>query len=261
MIAWAEAWRAFLVAGRFLTRLPFPDLGLPSPAVSGRGALFYPLIGLLLGVLLALAAWALSSSPPLLAAALLLGLWVWFTGALHLDGLADCADAWVGGLGSRERTFAILKDPNSGAMAVVVLVLVLLIKLAALTIVLEHGGVPALLILLWVPALARAQLLALPLITAPARPEGMGAALREHLPRRPAWLVLGLTWVLALLALVPMLGPGALAVAPAGAGVLWAWRRAMCERLGGFTGDTAGALVELTELALLLVLALVPLSN
>jgi adenosylcobinamide-GDP ribazoletransferase len=254
----AEAWRAFLIAGRFLTRLPLPDPGLPTPAVSGRGALFYPLVGLLVGVLLAAAAALLAGAPVLPAAALLLGLWVWLTGALHLDGLADCADAWVGGLGSRERTFAILKDPTSGAMAVVALVLVLLAKLSALTVLVGQGAWAA---LLWLPALARAQLLALPLTTPPARPEGMGAALREHLPRRGAWLVLALSWLAALLTLAPAMGPAALVLPVIAAAVLWSWRRAMVQRLGGFTGDTAGALVELTEAALLLGLALLPIAG
>jgi len=253
--ATVDAWRAFLIAARFLTRLPLPDPGLPTPAVSGRGALFYPLVGLLLGALLVPPALLLAGAPPLPAAALLLALWVWLTGALHLDGLADCADAWVGGLGSRERTFAILKDPASGAMAVVALVLLLLLKFSALTTLLAQGGWLA---LPWLPALARAQLLALPLTTPPARREGMGAALQEHLSRRAAWLVLALTWLVALAVLAPAFGLMVLILPVIAAAVLWTWRRAMCRRLGGFTGDTAGALVELTEVALLLGVVLTP---
>ena len=67
---------------------------------------------------------------------MLLAVWVLLTGALHLDGVADCADAWVGGFGDREKTFQILKDPRSGPIAVVVLVLVLLVKWAALEVLL-----------------------------------------------------------------------------------------------------------------------------
>ena len=62
----------------------------------------------------------------LLTAALVLAVWVLLTGALHLDGVADCADAWVGGFGDREKTFQILKDPRSGTHSCSVLVLVLL---------------------------------------------------------------------------------------------------------------------------------------
>lgn len=48
------------------------------------------------------------------------------TGGLHLDGLADTADAWVGGQGDRDRTLAIMKDPRSGPIAIAVIVLLLL---------------------------------------------------------------------------------------------------------------------------------------
>lgn len=251
--ALGETWRAFLGAARFLTRVP-----LPAPASAaglGRSALFYPLIGLLLGALGA-AVWLFAAPlPPLAAAALLLLLWTWASGALHLDGLADCADAWVGGLGSRERTLEILKDPCTGAVGVTVLVLILLAKFAALASL--SRGLPAAGILLVAPALARAQLLALALTTAAARPDGMGAALAAALPRAAAWSVLALCWVAAGVLLAAAAGAAAaLACATAALTVLLLWRRSLQQRLDGFTGDTAGALVELTETALLLAGAL-----
>lgn len=69
----------------------------------------------------------------ILVAALVLALWVYFTGAMHLDGVADTADAWVGGLGDHQRTLEIMKDPRVGAMAVAAMLLVLLVKFAAIT--------------------------------------------------------------------------------------------------------------------------------
>jgi len=244
--------RAFLLAGRFLTRWPLPDPGLPeapflAPAM-GRAALFYPLIGLLLGALLALSALVLAPSPPLVGAVVLLILWVWSSGALHLDGLADCADAWVGGLGSRERTLEILKDPRSGAMGVVALVLVLLAKLAAIAALLEAGHAS---VLLLAPALARAQLLLLALTTPYARADGMGAAMRAHLPRAGGWAVVALAWALS--GVLALTGMGLAGVLPllGAAWLFWRWRRSLIARLGGYTGDGAGALVELTEVVLL----------
>lgn len=279
-------WRALLFAGRFLTRTPLPDPGAPAPGELGRAALYYPLVGLLLGAVLALLGalmvWLLPNPAPLAIAAVLLIGWVWGTGALHLDGLGDCADAWVGGLGSRERTFAILKDPRSGAMAVVALVLILIARFAALAALVQAlagaalpmglgsanngGGASAgWLALAWLPALARAQVLLLALTTSYARPTGMGAALRDELRRPAAWLVVAATWTGALLTLWLVAGSAGgtglvaglasgLMLALAAALVFVAWRRSMVTRLGGFTGDTAGALVELTETALLLVL-------
>jgi adenosylcobinamide-GDP ribazoletransferase len=258
MTAPRASWRAFLFAGRLLTRWPLPDPGMPAAAdlapEMGRAALFYPLIGLLLGASLAVVALLLADASLLVAAALLLILWVWSTGALHLDGLADCADAWVGGLGSRERTLAILQDPRSGAMAVVALVLVLIAKFAAVAALLEQGVAP--LLLLGLPALARAQLLALALTTPYARADGMGAAMRSHLPRPAGWLVLLLAWLLGLVLMVHGFGLMGLAMLLPALLLFWRWRESLLQRLGGYTGDGAGALVELTEVALLLGAAL-----
>jgi adenosylcobinamide-GDP ribazoletransferase len=241
-----------LLAGRFLTRLPLPDPGPATPADVGRSALFYPLIGLVIGAALgavALLASASGSVPGLAMAALLLIGWVWLTGALHLDGLADCADAWVGGLGSRARTLEILKDSSIGAMAVVAVGLALIAKLTAL------ASLPAeqlAMLLVVIPAAARAQLLLLGLTTAYAREAGLGAALRHELPRTPALVVVLLCWAVV----TALIGWVGLVAAVLAAAVLLLWRRSMLQRIGGFTGDTAGALVELTEAALLLSAAL-----
>jgi adenosylcobinamide-GDP ribazoletransferase len=103
--------RPFLVALQFLTRLPVHMPEPPDEREIGQSLLYYPLVGLLLGLMLAALAWAMRDGSSMLHAALLLAMWVLMTGGLHLDGLADSADAWVGGQGSRERTLAIMKDP------------------------------------------------------------------------------------------------------------------------------------------------------
>lgn len=262
MTAPSDAWRALLLAGRFLTRWPFPAAVDAPPTLYGRSAPFYPLIGLLVGAALAVLALlgralglAEGAGVGVLALMLLL-VWVWSTGALHLDGLADCADAWVGGLGSRERTFAIMKDPHIGTMGVVVLVLVLLGKLVALAAVLSAGaaGDPGAGIwaLLGVPMLARAQILWLALTTPAARPQGLGAALGAHLPRPAGWLAAGLGTGVALIGIASAALAAAAMAAIAVGGVLFGWRRSLLRRLGGYTGDGVGALVELTETLVLL---------
>lgn len=237
-----------LIAVQFLTRLPVRLPGMPAPEQVGRSLLWYPLVGLLLGALLLAAQALLSQQPAVLQAALLLTLWVALSGGLHLDGLADTADAWVGGYGDRERTLAIMKDPRSGPIAVVMLVLLLLLKFAALLVLLQAGQTLALLLAPW---LGRSALPLLLRSTAYVRPGGLGAQLAEHLPRRELPRVLGLH--LALLALTGLSGLWALLAAVL---VFVLWRRALLARLQGTTGDTAGALVELTEVAVLLVLAL-----
>lgn len=75
--------------------------------------------------------------------------WVGLSGGLHLDGLADTADAWIGGHADRQRTLEIMKDPRSGPIAVVVLLLVLLLKFAALVVLLGQGAWAGLLLAPW----------------------------------------------------------------------------------------------------------------
>ncbi len=86
-----ESW---LLAVQFLTRLPVPSSAVePSEEIQGRSVLFYPLVGLLIGLLLLLLYYLTGDSASSLQAVLILGFWVALTGALHLDGLADLADA------------------------------------------------------------------------------------------------------------------------------------------------------------------------
>ncbi|WKN20358.1 adenosylcobinamide-GDP ribazoletransferase [Azotobacter vinelandii] len=236
-----------LIALQFLSRLPVRLPGMPAPQQVGRSLLWYPPVGLLFGALLLILSALLGDAPGALRAALLLAAWVGLSGALHLDGLADSADAWVGGLGDRERSLAIMKDPRSGPIAVVVLVLVLLLKFAALLALPDSAAA-----LLLAPLLGRGALLALFLSTPYVRPGGLGQALAEHLPRHAArWVLLGT------MAACPLLfgGVGLLALLLAAALFLYL-RRCLLARLGGTTGDTAGALLELVECAVLVGLAL-----
>jgi adenosylcobinamide-GDP ribazoletransferase len=240
----------FWIALQFLSSLPIRLPGMPAPEELGRSLLFYPLVGLLFGALL----WALNGlllgTPLLLHTALLLTVWVLLSGALHLDGLADSADAWLGGFGDRERTLTIMKDPRSGPIAVVTLVLVLLLKFSALLALIEQGhGV----VLLIVPLIGRAALLGLFLTTPYVRAGGLGQALADHLPRLVGKQVLGASALVCVL-IAGLSGVLALVLAA----LMFVWlRQVMVRRLGGTTGDTAGAMLELLEMTLLVGLALI----
>ncbi|CAN7202451.1 adenosylcobinamide-GDP ribazoletransferase [Pseudomonas brassicacearum] len=239
----------FWIALQFLSSLPVRLPGMPEPEQLGRSLLFYPVVGLLFGALLWLLNALLLGTPLLLHAALLLSAWVLLSGGLHLDGLADSADAWLGGFGDRERTLLIMKDPRSGPIAVITLVLVLLLKFTALLALIEQGQTLALVI---VPVLGRAALLGLFLTTPYVRAGGLGQALADHLPRRSGWQVLS-ACALGSLLLLGWAGLWTLVVA---ALVFIGLRRMMLRRLQGCTGDTAGALLELLEMAVLVALAL-----
>lgn len=243
-------FRPFLIALQFLTVLPIRFDGPPEAEESGRSLLYYPLIGLIIGMLLAVLAWMLSRVSASLSAAVLLTVWVAATGALHLDGLADSADAWLGGLGDRDRTLEIMKDPCCGPAAVVALILVLLIKFAALTSLVTEGNWD---IIVLTPVVGRIALVLLFLTTAYVRPKGIGSLLAKHLPRRVGMFVVMATLVIV----AASIGLTASWLLIAAAGVFLTLRRSMLRRLGGTTGDTAGALLEITETVALLTAALV----
>ncbi|MGE8155030.1 adenosylcobinamide-GDP ribazoletransferase [Pseudomonas vancouverensis] len=239
----------FWIALQFLSSLPIRLPGMPEPQELGRSLLFYPLVGLLFGVILWTLNWLLLGTPVLLHAALLLTVWISLSGALHLDGLADSADAWMGGFGDRERTMTIMKDPRSGPIAVVTLVALLLIKFAALLTLIEQQHAMALIL---TPLIGRSALLALFLTTPYVREGGLGQALADHLPRAAGKQVLLVSALGCVL--IGGLG-GVVAVVIAALGFAWL-RQVMLKRLGGTTGDTAGAMLELLEVAVLVGLAL-----
>jgi len=241
---------AFWAAVQFLTRLPTPHLAHYDEALAGRSALYFPLVGLLIGLLLWLLASLTGTATPGVQAALVLALWVGLSGGLHLDGLGDSADAWLGGYGDRQRTLSIMKDPRAGAAAVIAISLLLIVKFAALQALLASGHAAWLVI---VPLLGRAGSLTLFLTTPSARDDGLGAMLTHHLPRRAAWRVIFAAALLPLL----MLGLDGLWLLLALLALGLGLRRLMLQRLGGSTGDTAGALVEFSEAVALLVLGLI----
>ncbi len=236
----------FAIALQFLTRLPIPFKIHFTPKGQAWSLLWHPLVGLLIGALLLSIQSLLVGVGPPLASALLLTAWVSITGGLHLDGLADCADAWAGGQGDQARSLRIMKDPNSGPIAVVALILLLLMKFAALE---ELAGRSNLMPLLWTPMLARSLVPILLLTTPYVRENGLGRPLVENLPRKPAWLAALIYLICALI----MLGPWPILTT---ALTVWWLRRLMLRRIGGCTGDTLGASIEIAEAVVLVVCAL-----
>jgi adenosylcobinamide-GDP ribazoletransferase len=237
--------RSLGIALQFLTRVPVRLARAPEPPELGQSLLWYPVVGLMLGLMLSGLNAVLSGSlPSQLRAGLLLAAWVWLTGALHLDGLADSADAWIGGRGDRERMLTIMKDPHAGPGATSAIVTVLLLKFAAIQAIPSTQGLD----LLLPPFLARTALPALFACTPYVRIDGIASAHAAFLPRRAATAV-----VLASLglALVTFGVRGATAAAAATLCFL-ALRAWLLRRLGGTTGDTAGAMIELIETSALI---------
>jgi adenosylcobinamide-GDP ribazoletransferase len=230
--------RGLFTACRYLTAVPVPLAGEAGDL--GRAAAWFPIVGVGLGALLAGAAVAAAFvAPPLVGAVLLVALWAGLTGGLHLDGLADTLDG-LGGGWSREEALAIMRDPTTGAYGVTGIVLVLAFKIAALASL--PAGV-AWRVLLLAPILGRIAPLLLVRLCPPARDEGAGSAFARSL--RPSALAsavaIGGVAALACMGVWGVLA-GLVMVAQTTGFALYLRRR-----LGGFTGDCLGALVESTE--------------
>ncbi|KPV56855.1 cobalamin biosynthesis protein CobS [Paenibacillus sp. A3] len=271
MRLWGEACAA---AFQFLTRLPVPVKLDYHDALFRRSVVFYPLVGLVLGLIAAAVGLLLTSLlPPLPAAALLLGIWVLLTGALHLDGLMDTADGILSHR-SRERMLEIMKDSRVGAMGVIAAVLVLLLKWSLLTELLPAavtGSQGKLwLLLALVPLWTRWYMVVAIACWPYARQagSGMGGFFRGVGAGHAAGsglvaLLLSLCVVAAGEAFGGLTLPfwhmvgivGILLAVTIGAGVLMSV--SIHRKLGGLTGDTYGAMNELLEAALLLVLVLI----
>ena len=237
--------RRFLIALQFLTVLPVPSPRQYQPADLGRATVWFPLAGLCIGSLLYLADLLLTPLfPRHLTDALLIALLALITGALHLDGVADVFDG-LAARGNRERFLAVMKDPRTGAVGVVGLVLLLLLKYAALLAVPIYLKRSALLL---VPVLARLTQVLIMTRARSARSDGLGAAFLNGMGGHQLSLALAVSIPLAWL-----LGHWA-GVTALGLCLLWGWlvRRSFTCRLGGITGDIIGFGSETAELLALL---------
>ncbi|MDB6045206.1 MAG: cobS [Gammaproteobacteria bacterium] len=234
--------RGLKLAAQFLTRLPVPPVDDFSSLDLSRSAAWFPLVGAVVGAIVALLVFASIHTSAPLAAVLGVLAWVWLTGALHLDGLADLADALGASHRDPQRFLAVLADPHIGTFGVVSIVLLLMLKAAALSM-LTAGTLFALpLVLAW----ARLGTLAWSRWLKPLK-EGQGERFAWQLPL--SWIVF---WTVLLLVVSALIAP-ALCLAPL---VIAAWGAWLKARLGGMTGDCLGAGVEVTEAALLLMVVL-----
>jgi adenosylcobinamide-GDP ribazoletransferase len=234
--------RRLAVALGFLTRLPMPRLET-GPGDFASAVRLYPLVGIVIGALIAGAGWLGALADPWLGAVAALVAWVWVTGALHLDGLGDLADGLGAAHGNRERLLAVMADPHVGSFGVVAIVLQLAVKVVALHLLLP-GGWP---LLVAIPAAARLGPLWWAARVPALKAGGLGAAVAGSVRGRDlaGWILL----LLGASAILPVLLAGPLVVL-----VLGVWFR---RRVGGMTGDVHGAGIELVEAALLLAAAVV----
>jgi len=229
--------KILLLAMSLMTRIPMPELGNIQPEDFARASLFFPLAGLFIGLCLVLPALALTAMSPLLLAAVLTVLWAAITGGLHLKGVGSSSDAWIGGIGDEEKAHRILNDAITGDAGTTAIVSILILKFAALTVLLEQGYFWS---ILFAPVFGRALILLLFMTTPCVRAEGLASAVSTYLPRDLVRLILA---VCLLLAVIVSLNGLLLMLAG-----FWLLRRLVLQRLQGCTIDTAGASVEFGEM-------------
>lgn len=235
--------RRLTLAFQFLTRIPTPQVHDFRDDDLTRSAVYHPLVGIAIGLLLALPLWAFDGRP-WLGAVLALALWTWVTGALHLDGLSDVADAMGAAHRDPERFLAVLKDPHIGVFGAVILIMQLLLKLVLLA---ELAGSAWWYGIVLLPAWARWGTLWWSRRLPPIQQAGMAERFSWKLDMRAVWLWAGALAALSLLVAPPLLA--ALALVPL-IGLYW------MRRLGGISGDCLGASIEAMETMLLLALVL-----
>ncbi|MFH1003656.1 MAG: adenosylcobinamide-GDP ribazoletransferase [Chloroflexota bacterium] len=237
----------FLAALRFLTILPVPGREATAGEVGGATA-YFPVVGIIIGLVLAGLDWLLGwLLPPAVVSGLLLVALVVLSGALHLDGFIDTCDG-LSGRTVAER-WRVMRDSRVGAFGIAGAFCLLLVKYLAL------ASLP--------PSLTTASLLLLPVTSRwamvytifgfpYARPSGLGEAFK----RGTGWpqlaaatlVAVAVAWVLFRLAGVVILaGIWLLTLAVA------AYLR---RRLAGLTGDSYGAVNELAEAGLLILILL-----
>lgn len=252
----------FLIALQFLTRLPVSFLltqdnvqnDIYTSENQSRSLKYYPLVGFIIGSILAAFIFIMdyfAATHTLYIATLSVFLWVVLTGGLHLDGVADMADAWVGGLGDKDKTLRIMKDPTCGSFGVIAIVFTILLKLV---FVYELINISPWLILL-PPLLSRSAVVVLLMFIPYARPDGMGSDLNAT-PHKYKNMTSVIVFIVAALSLLALFSNTVVLLGTIVAGILFyiVFTLNVIKRIGGITGDIAGALVEYMELVILFTL-------
>jgi len=236
-----------------LTRVPVPAPRLVDRRTAGRAMALAPLVGLLLGVVCGLPLLIAHERPvlALVVSTTAFALLAWATRALHLDGLADTADA-LGSGKPAEEALEIARKSDIGPFGVITLIITLLLQITTVASFPDSGQA----YLAFVIAIVTGRVTltwACTRLWPAARPDGLGAMVASSVPLGIAmiWTILGVAlggWLLGV--------SGAISVVVgilAGIVMLVIARR----RLGGMTGDVLGATIEIATAVVLVALALV----
>lgn len=240
---------SFLAALQFLTSIPVSIKRELGPAQLGRATAWFPVVGLILGGILAGLNWLLSLIlPSSVVNALLIVALVLATGAMHLDGFADTCDG-LAGYKTVEERWKVMRDSRTGAFGVVGIALLLLVKYVTLNNIPSDVMLPA---LLFMPIVSRWAMVYAIFAFPYARPEGLGTAYKQatRWPQFTAATVI--TFFLAAVILFPWFSIGGVLVM-AGVWIVTAlFAFYLKHKFAGLTGDTYGAINEVAEVMALI---------
>lgn len=237
---------ALLNALRFLTIIPVPGPVNTRPVNAGRSLIFFPVVGLLIGLIAAgLDRLVTRWFPAPVTGALIIALTIVLTGGLHLDGLMDTVDGIFVRQTPEERLL-IMDDSRVGAFGVTAAVLDILIRYSVLS-GLPEGKLTEVWLL---PPVVGRYLMTWSLFAFPAaRKAGLGWLFKQGASLR----VFAGTTGLAMVLIYSIAGSSGLIIT-ASTWVIITIGGLYCKaRLGGLTGDTCGALNEMAELSVLLI--------
>jgi adenosylcobinamide-GDP ribazoletransferase len=237
---------SILLALQFLTVLPLA-IGKVNEKKIAVSMVFFPVIGLILGGLLAglntiLSIWEL---PPLALNIILVVTLMAITGGIHLDGLSDMADAFMSGK-KKEEMLVIMRDPHIGAMGTLGLISIILLKIGLLLGLNPELKITALILMV---VLSRWSAVLLMSLFPYARSEGKAKAYIQGMTPKIALLSAGVTLTLAF-AIGRFMGIAAFIII---AGTTYAFGLFCRRKIGGITGDTCGAVIELSEIFVLFI--------
>jgi len=243
----------FLLALQFLTVLPVKIKKLTDKDIA-YSMIFFPVVGGLIGLGIAgLDSLLYNLNLPSLAANVILVIALSFiTGGMHLDGLADTADAFLSGK-NKEDTLSIMRDPHIGAMGVISIVSVLFLKISLLYSIISIGAL-RLEVILAMCVLSRWSVLVQMFFFRYARQQGKAGKFIQGMNLK----ILSISTAITALIIFLIMGAHGLVLLLAVGIAAYLIAQLANKKIGGITGDTLGATIELTEVIILLTVCLAP---
>jgi len=239
-----------LAAIRFLTSIPLPWWREANQEEFVRSLGYYPVVGFLIGLILAGLSWLLGLFlPSAVVNGLLIVAMAIITGALHLDGFIDTCDGLAAGHKIPEVRKKVMRDSRAGAIGIVAAVLLLLVKYVSLNSVPEPWFVATLVLM---PVVSRWAMVYAVFAYPYARPSGLGKELKQA----TGWPVFTAATVTALAIALVLVQLAGLAIMLGIWVIVMAMAAYFRRMFSGLTGDTYGAINELAEVCVLVIVVL-----